>query len=85
MKDIKYTIAVALKKAEDSNEFLVVRRPADDADLADSWGLPAVTLLPGELPEDGAVRVCREKLGAQQRPRVSWVLCSRSAMRTIYS
>lgn len=59
----KYTVAVVLKKSKDSDEFLVVRRPKDDKDLADSWGLPAVTLESGELPEQGAMRVCREKLG----------------------
>ncbi len=67
-KEIKYTIAIVLKKSKDSNEFLVVRRPADDKDLADSWGLPAVTLKSGELPEEGAMRVCREKLGCQATP-----------------
>lgn len=67
-KDIKYTVAVVLKKCQSSDEFLMVHRPADDKDLADSWGLPAVTLNPGELPEDGAIRVCREKLGCAAKP-----------------
>lgn len=62
-KPTKITVAVVLKKSKDSDEFLVVRRPKEDSDLADSWGFPAVTLLPGELPEQGAARVCREKLG----------------------
>lgn len=64
-KKTKIVVAVVLKKNEDSNEFLVVRRPEDDKDLADSWGFPAVTLQSGELPEQGAARVCREKLGCE--------------------
>lgn len=67
-KQVKYTVAIVLKKSKDSNEFLVVRRPAEDKDLADSWGLPAVTLEPGELPEQGARRACLEKLGCKARP-----------------
>lgn len=67
-KNIKYTVAVVLKKSQDSDDFLVVRRPADDKDLADTWGLPAVTLLPNELPEDGARRACQEKLGCNAKP-----------------
>jgi ADP-ribose pyrophosphatase YjhB (NUDIX family) len=64
-KPTKITVAVVLKKSKDSDEFLVVRRPKEDSDLADSWGFPAVTLQPGELPEQGAMRVCREKLGCK--------------------
>lgn len=68
MKDIKYTVAIAPRKTNASDEFLAVRRPHDDKDLADSWGLPAITLLPGELPEEGAIRACREKLGCTAKP-----------------
>ncbi|HEU4914231.1 MAG TPA: NUDIX domain-containing protein [Candidatus Saccharimonadales bacterium] len=64
-KPTKITVAVVLKKSKDSDEFLVVRRPKEDSDLAGSWGFPAVTLEPGELPEQGAERVCREKLGCK--------------------
>lgn len=67
-KDIKYTVAVVLKKSKDSDEYLIVRRPADDKDLADTWGLPAVTLMAGELPEQGAIRACKEKLGCTATP-----------------
>lgn len=67
-KPVKYTVAIIPKKSADSEEFLVVRRPAEDKDLADSWGLAAVTLQPGELPEQGAIRACREKLGCKAVP-----------------
>lgn len=64
----KYTVAVIPKRSIDSDDFLIVRRPAEDKDLADSWGLAAVTLQPGELPEEGAIRACREKLGCEVTP-----------------
>src|SRR5437867_224329 len=61
-KPIKYVVAVVIKPSKNSDEFLIVKRPDDDPDLRGSWGLPAVTLQPGELPEAGALRVCKEKL-----------------------
>ena len=61
-KPIKYVVAVVLKKSADSDEFLVVRRPDDDPDLGGHWGFPATSMLPGELPEQAAARICREKL-----------------------
>lgn len=67
-KSIKYVVAVVLKNDRNPDEFLVVKRPEDDPDLKGSWGLPAVTLKPGELPEQGALRVCREKLGCEATP-----------------
>jgi len=50
------------------HEYLAVRRPEDDVDLGGNWGLPAVTLRPDESPEDGARRVCTEKLGCKAEP-----------------
>lgn len=67
-KPIKYVVAVILKRPNDSTHFLEVKRPDEDKDLANSWGLPAVTLDPGELPEDGARRVCRDKLVCSAKP-----------------
>lgn len=67
-KQIKYTVAVVLKNKDNPDEFLAVKRPADDPDLRGHWGLPAATLRPGELPEDAARRVCKEKLGCEAKP-----------------
>ena len=67
-KPIKYTVAIVLRESQDSNRFLAVKRPADDADLRGNWGLPAVTLEPGELPEDAAQRACMEKLHCKAAP-----------------
>ncbi len=62
-KAIKYVVAVVLKNKQNPDEFLVVRRPDDDPDLGGHWGFPATTMKPGELPEQAARRICREKLG----------------------
>lgn len=64
-KPIKYVVAAVLYKDPSADEFLVVKRPDDDPELGGEWGLPAVTLRPGELPEQGAMRVCQEKLGCE--------------------
>src|SRR5262245_9717489 len=61
-KDIKYVVAVVLKNNKNQGEFLIVKRPDDDPDLGGYWGFPAVTMKPGELPEEAAKRVCKEKL-----------------------
>lgn len=61
-KQVKYVVAVVLKKARGSEEFLVVKRPDGDPDLAGHWGFPATSMLAGELPEQTARRICKEKL-----------------------
>src|SRR5579875_2944850 len=62
-KQVKYVVAVILKNKQNPDEFLVVKRPDDDPDLGGHWGFPAATMKPGELPEQAAIRICKEKLG----------------------
>ena len=66
-KNVDYVVAVVLKKKGDE-AFLEVKRPPEDKDLANDWGLPAATMKPGELPEECAKRVCLEKLGCKATP-----------------
>jgi ADP-ribose pyrophosphatase YjhB (NUDIX family) len=61
-KQVKCVVAVILKNKQNPDEFLVVKRPDDDPDLSGNWGFPAATMKPGELPEDAAKRICKEKL-----------------------
>ena len=64
-KQTKYVVAVILKDKNNPEEFLVVKRPDDDPELGGHWGFPAATMKPGELPEDAARRICREKLNCE--------------------
>jgi ADP-ribose pyrophosphatase YjhB (NUDIX family) len=65
MKKTRCSVAALIRRDE---RYLAVRRPPDDDRLPDVWGLPAVTLTPGELPEEGLRRVGREKLGVELEP-----------------
>jgi 8-oxo-dGTP diphosphatase len=47
---------------------LLVRRPDEDEDLPGVWGLPAVSLAPGESEEDAVRRAGRDKLGVEVEP-----------------
>lgn len=67
-KQTKYVVAVILKNSAKPEEFLVVKRPDDDPDLGGHWGFPAATMRDGELPEQAAARVCREKLACDAEP-----------------
>ena len=65
MDPIKHSVAVVVR-GPDEGTFLLVRRPDDPADpLAGVWGLPAVTLAPGEGELDGVTRAGRAKLGVR--------------------
>lgn len=78
---VRCSIAAVIRKAHES-AFLAVRRPLDDDLLPGAWGLPALTLSPGELPEAGIVRLGQEKLGVALKP-ISFVGI-RSADRGTY-
>lgn len=65
---VKCSVAAVLRDPQDPDRFLIVKRPPDDDRLPDVWGLPAVTLQPGELPEQGLRRIGREKLDAEIEP-----------------
>jgi 8-oxo-dGTP diphosphatase len=66
-KVTKYVVSVILKKGT-AGDFLVVKRPDNDPDLGGHWGFPSVTLKENEFPEEGAHRVCVEKLGCRCKP-----------------
>ena len=53
---------------ESPEGLLLVRRPEDDDDLPGVWGLPAVSLVPGESEEEAVRRAGREKLGVEVEP-----------------
>ncbi len=53
---------------EDPRGLLLVRRPDDDEDLPGVWGLPAVSLAPGESEAEAVLRAGRDKLGVEVEP-----------------
>lgn len=70
-KPMRNAIAVVLRHPDKPGAFLVVKRPNETSEggaLSGVWGLPATRMREGELPEDAARRVCREKLGCDAVP-----------------
>lgn len=66
---VKCSVAAVVRRdAGAAGEFLAVRRPPDDDLLPNVWGLPAVSLRDGELPEAALRRLGEEKLGARLEP-----------------
>lgn len=67
---VKRSVAFVVRGGEGnaSERILLVRRPPDDPELPDVWGLPAASLAPGESWEDAVRRAGREKLGVELRP-----------------
>ncbi len=62
-------VSVAIFQDEGRRRVLLVRRPDDPGEEhAGLWGLPAVTLRPGETPTEGVLRAGRQKLGLELRP-----------------
>lgn len=57
--------AVALVLRNSAGEFMAVRRSDDDVSLPGVWGLPAVSLRPGEAIEEAVLRAGRQKLGVE--------------------
>lgn len=82
MERIKCSVAVYLSNPRNEKEFLIIKRPDDDDALPNLWGLPAVTLKQGELPEQAVARVGTEKLSTIIEP-VSF-LGIKSAKRKTY-
>lgn len=66
---VKRSVSVAIFDPADRRRVLVVRRPPDDEELPDLWGLPAASLRPGESWEDAVRRAGREKLGVELEVR----------------
>lgn len=52
MKPVKYAVAFVIYN-QDHTKFLIVKRPADDPDLPNVWGLPA-----GSVKDDETFEEC---------------------------
>lgn len=62
---IKRSVSFVIRDPSDTGRVLAVRRPPDDDDLPNAWGLPAGSLRPDESWEDAVRRAGREKLGVE--------------------
>lgn len=56
------TTQIAIAVVEHHDRFLIGQRPPG-VPLAGLWEFPGGKLLPGESPEDGAIRECAEETG----------------------
>lgn len=64
-RPIRRAISFVIRPPDRPDRALIVRRPPDDEDLPDVWGLPAGSLREGESWEDAVRRSGREKLGVR--------------------
>ena len=62
---IKESVSFVVRHHDDPALVLAVRRPPDDDDLPDAWGLPAGSLRGDESGEDAVRRAGRDKLGVE--------------------
>jgi 8-oxo-dGTP diphosphatase len=66
---VKRSISLVIRR--DDGAVLLVRRPEGDPDLSGAWGLPAVSLGPGESEHEAIGRAGRTKLGVEvEAPRL---------------
>jgi ADP-ribose pyrophosphatase YjhB (NUDIX family) len=60
----KHSVAFVIYNAE-RTKVIIVRRPKDDEDLPNVWGLPAGSLKNNETFEDTVARAAMDKLGVK--------------------
>ena len=63
-KPVKRAISYVIYN-ENRSKILIVRRPNNDEDLPNLWGLPAGSVKDGETKEDAIIRSGRDKLGVE--------------------
>lgn len=62
---MKRSVSFVIRDPDRPGRVLAVRRPPDDEDLPDAWGLPAGSLRKGESWSEAVQRAGREKLGVE--------------------
>ncbi len=63
-KPIKDSVAFVIYNS-DCSKFIIVKRPADDENMSNVWGLPAGTLKDNETFENAVIRSAKDKLGVE--------------------
>ncbi|HEX6587815.1 MAG TPA: NUDIX hydrolase [Longimicrobiales bacterium] len=64
-RGLKRSVSFVIRHRDRPGVVLAVRRPSDDEDLPDAWGLPAGSLREGESWADAVRRAGREKMGVE--------------------
>jgi len=62
-KPIKYAVFYAIINEKDKDKIIAIKRPEDDEDLPNIWGLPAGSVRGGESFEQACLRQAKNKLG----------------------
>jgi ADP-ribose pyrophosphatase YjhB (NUDIX family) len=62
---VKRSVAVVVHAPGEPERILAVKRPPDDEDLPDAWGLPAASPRPDESWVQAVLRTGRDKLGVR--------------------
>ena len=65
-KTVKHSLALVIGAG--GGRVLMVLRPVDDESLPGVWGLPAISVAPGEDEDQAVRRAGREKLGVEVLP-----------------
>ena len=65
VKEVKYAIFYVIRNKDDSSKILIVKRPKDDNDLPNMWGIPAGSVKEEETYEEAIVRNGKNKLGVE--------------------
>lgn len=64
-RSTRQAVSFVIRHPDDPDRILIVRRPPDDEELPNLWGLPAGRVREGETDADAIVRAGREKLGVE--------------------
>ena len=65
VKEVRYAVFYVIKNPQNDSEILIVKRPSDDADLPNIWGIPAGSVKEGETYEEAIIRNGKNKLGVE--------------------
>ena len=63
VKEVKYAVFYVIRNKEDNSKILIVKRPEDDVDLPNVFGIPAGSVKEGETYEQAIIRNGKNKLG----------------------
>ena len=62
---VKHSVFFVIKNPLEKDQFLLVKRPKDDEDLPEVWGLPAGSVKATETFEEAAIRQAKNKLNVE--------------------